>query len=208
MKALVPLASASLLVFAATACKQDLTVENSSNPDVAHVFATGPSIEATIGSAYQTVHNATSNQNLWPEALMHALEQYSSLNNFNMGVRVAIPRAPIVNSTGAPSVFTEFSALSRQSRLSVEALDALDKYVKSGQTLGTPAQDMRARAFGFFGAGTSLGWMAMIYDSAGVVNTGMPMSRRSRSPCWTARTRTQPIQSRAARAGSLSPRRG
>jgi hypothetical protein len=96
------------------------------------------------------------------------------LNNFNMGVRVAIPRAPIVNSNGSPSVFTEFSALSRQSRLSVEALDALDKYVKSGQTLGTPAQDMRARAFGFFGAATSLGWMGMIYDSAAVVGTGMP----------------------------------
>jgi hypothetical protein len=71
-------------------------------------------------------------------------------------------------------VFTEFSALSRQSRLSVEALDALDKYLKSGQTLGTPAQDMRARAFGFFGAATSLGWMALIYDSAAVVGTGMP----------------------------------
>jgi hypothetical protein len=174
MKSIVTLASASLLVIAATACKQDLTVENLGNPDVARVFATGPSIEATIASAYQTVHNATTNQALWPEALMHGLEQYSSLNNFNMGVRVAIPRAPIVNSNGSPSVFTEFSALSREARLAVEALDALDKYVKSGQTLGTAGQDMRARAFGFFGAATSLGWMALIYDSAAVVGTGMP----------------------------------
>lgn len=175
MKAIVPLASVSLLVIAATACKQDLTVENLSNPDVARVFATGPSIEATIASAYQTVHNSTSNQNLWPEALMHALEQYSSLNNFNMGVRVAIPRAPIVNSNGSPSVFTEFSALSREARLAVEALDALNAYLKvPGQTLGTPGQDARARAFGFFGAGASLGWLGMIYDSAAVVGLGMP----------------------------------
>jgi hypothetical protein len=175
MKRIVPLVSVSLLVIAATACKQDLTVENLGNPDVARVFSSGPSIEATIASSYQTVHNATSNQNLWPEALMHALEQYSSLNNFNMGVRVAIPRAPIVNSNGSPSVFSEFSSLSRESRLMVEALDALNAYLKvPGQTLGTTAQDLRARAFGYFGAATSLGWLAMIYDSAAVVSPGMP----------------------------------
>ncbi|MDB4874869.1 MAG: hypothetical protein JWM41_1315 [Gemmatimonadetes bacterium] len=174
MKAIHTLASAALLVIAATACNKDLTVENLSNPDVARVFATGASIEATIAAAYQTVHNGTTNQALWPETLMHSLEQYSSLNNFNMGVRVAIPRAPIVNSNGAPTVFTEFSALSRESRLSVEALDALDKYIKAGNTLGTHAQDLRARSFGFFGAAASLGWLAIIYDSAGIVSTGMP----------------------------------
>jgi hypothetical protein len=174
MKAIQTLVSAALLVLVAADCNNDLAVENLSNPDVARVFATGPSIEATIAAGYQTVHNGTTNQALWPEALMHSLEQYSSLNNFNMGVRVAIPRAPIVNSNGSPSVFTEFSALSREARLAVEALDALETYVKAGNTLGTHAQDIRARSFGFFVAGTSMGWLAMIYDSAGVVSTGMP----------------------------------
>jgi len=56
----------------------------------------------------------------------------------------------------------------------VNALDAHARLLKDGNTLGTPAQDLRARAFGGFVAGADLGWGAMIYDSAAVVNTGMP----------------------------------
>jgi hypothetical protein len=102
-----------------------------------------------------------------------ALESFSNLNNFNMGVRVAIPRPPIVNVNGAPSIFTEFTGLSKNARLSTNALDALDRLIKSGQTLGTHAQDLRGRSFAFFSAGTSLGWLGMIYDSAGIVGTNM-----------------------------------
>src|SRR5947208_5947042 len=167
----IPTLAASLLLIGA-ACR-DLTVENLSNPDIARVFATPASIEATIASGYQGTHNNTANQALWPETQMLGLETYSSLNNFNMGVRVAIPRPPISNANGSPSVFTEFSNLSKAARLMVNALDAHTKLVKGGNTLGTPAQDNRARAFGWFVAGTSLGWLAMIYDSAGVVGTGM-----------------------------------
>lgn len=175
MKATIKLASASLLIAAVAACNTDLGVQNLSNPDVARVFAVPASIEATIGSGYQTVHNAlTNNGNLMPEVEVLALESYSSLNNFNMGIRVAIPRLPIPNSNGSPSIFSEFSALSRGARLTVNAIDALAKLTKGGGTLGTPAQDLRARAFGYFVAGADLGWLAMIYDSAGIVAPGMP----------------------------------
>ena len=172
MKPIHTLASAMLLTIAA-ACRSDLTVENLSNPDIARVFATPASIEATIASGYQGTHNNVTNQALWPETQMLGLETYSSLNNFNMGVRVAIPRPPISNVNGSPSVFSEFSNLSKAARLMVNALDAHAKLTKAGNTLGTAAQDNRARAFGWFSAGTSLGWLALIYDSAGVVNTGM-----------------------------------
>ena len=53
-------------------------------------------------------------------------------------------------------------------------MDALSDLVKSGKTIGTVGKDLRARSFGFFVAGTSLGWLAMIYDSAGIVAPGMP----------------------------------
>lgn len=171
---LIPMCASVALMIIAAACRSDLTVENLSNPDIARVFATGASIEATIGSGYQSVHNATANQALWPETQMLGLETYSSLGNFNMGVRVAIPRPPISNSNGAPSVFSEFSNLSKQSRLMVNALDAHATLVKGGNTLGTVAQDVRARAFGWFASGVSLGWLGLIYDSAGVVGPGMP----------------------------------
>ncbi len=173
MNATSRIASASLLLVAAVACNSDLTVQNLSNPDVGRVFAVPASIEATIASGYQSTHNAITNNSLMPEVEVMALESYSSLNNFNMGIRVAIPRLPIPNSNGSPTVFNEFSALSRGARLTVNALDALTKLNASDKSLGTHAQDLRAKAFGFFVAGADLGWLAMIYDSAAVVKPGM-----------------------------------
>jgi hypothetical protein len=173
MKSISILASASLLVIAA-ACRSDLTVENLSNPDIERVFGTPASVEATIAAGYQTVHNSTSNQALWPETQMLGLETYSSLNNFNMGVRVSIPRNPLSNAVGSPSFNSEFTNTQKAARLMVNALDAHARLLKDGNTLGTPAQDLRARAFGWFVAGADLGWGAMIYDSAAVVSTGMP----------------------------------
>ncbi len=171
IRPVVVLTSLALLMTAA-ACR-DLLVENLSNPDIDRVFATPASIEATIGAGYQTIHNSTSNQALWPETQMLGLETYSSLNNFNMGVRVSIPRNPLSNALGSPSFFTEFTNFSKAGRLMVNALDAHARLLKAGKTLGTSAQDLRARAFGFFAAGCSLGWIAMIYDSAAVLGLGM-----------------------------------
>ena len=41
MKAIYKFASAAVLLIAAPACKPDLTVQDLSDPDIAHVFATG-----------------------------------------------------------------------------------------------------------------------------------------------------------------------
>jgi hypothetical protein len=177
MKKVIQLfASATLLALSASACDQRLSVEDLSDPDVARVFATGQSIESTIGAGYQTVHNALdpSSQADRPGVEVFGLESYSSLNNFNLGTRSAIPRLPINNVIGAPSIFSEYTAWSKEARLIINALNALDALVKSGKTIGTPAKDLRARSFGFFVAGTSLGWLAMAYDSAAIVGPGMP----------------------------------
>jgi hypothetical protein len=174
MKAIPLIASASLLVLSASACDQRLSVEDLSDPDVARVFATGQSIESTIGAGYQTVHNAIANTNDEPGVEVWGLESYSSLNNFNLGTRSAIPRLPINNVIGAPSIFSEFTALSKEARLIINAMNALDALVKAGKTTGTPARDLRARSFGFFVAGTSLGWNAIMYDSSAIVGPGMP----------------------------------
>jgi hypothetical protein len=173
MKAIRILISASLLAVTATSCDQNLGVENLSDPDIAKVFATGASIESTIGAGYQTVHNAISNQNNQPGVEVFGLESYSGLNNFNLGTRAAIPRLPINNVIGAPTIFNEFTSLAKEARLIVNAMDALDALVKGGKTIGSKGKDLRARSFGFFVAGTSLGWLGMIYDSAAIVAPGM-----------------------------------
>ena len=131
--------------------------KTSRDPDIGRVFATGASIESTIGAGYQTVHNAIANTNNQPGVEVFGLESYSSLNNFNLGTRAAIPRLPINNVIGAPSIFSEFTALAKEARLVVNAMDALSDLIKSGKTIGTTGKDLRARSFGFFVAGVSLG---------------------------------------------------
>ena len=131
MKAIQLIASASLLILSASACDQRLSVENLSDPDVSRVFATGQSIESTIGAGYQTVHNAMANTNDEPGVEVWGLESYSSLNNFNLGTRSAIPRLPINNVINSPSIFGEFTALSKEARLVINAMNALDALVKS-----------------------------------------------------------------------------
>jgi len=116
MKAIQILASASLLLLTASGCDQKLAVENLTDPDIQRVFATGASIESTIGAGYQTVHNAMANTNNQPGVEVFGLESYSQLNNFNLGTRAAIPRLPINNVVGAPSIFSEFTALPLQAR--------------------------------------------------------------------------------------------
>jgi hypothetical protein len=171
MKATLTLGAAAALLVAG--CGQNFGVEDLTDPDIARVFATGASIEATIGAGFQTVHNAMSNTDDQPGVEAFGLESYSSLNNFNLGTRSAIPRLPINNVIGAPSIFQEYTKLSKEARLIVNAMDALDALVKGGHTIGTPARDLRARSFGFFIAGMSEGWLALMYDSASIVTPGM-----------------------------------
>jgi hypothetical protein len=103
-------------------------------------------------------------------------ESYSALNNFNMGPRDAIPRAPIQNTPAASQALNgNFSGWSRAGRLQANALKQLDALIaENGQALATPAGDLRARALGFFNMGCTLGWLSLAYDSAGIINHIMP----------------------------------
>ncbi len=173
MKAIKLLASTALLMLFGSSCDQRLAVQNLTDPDIARVFATGQSIESTIGAGYQTVHNAMANTNNQPGVEVFGLESYSALNNFNLGTRAAIPRLPINNVIGAPSIFSEFTALSKEARLLINAMNALDELNKVNKGTGSAARDLRARSFGLFVTGISLGWLAVMYDSASIVTPGM-----------------------------------
>lgn len=165
------------LAFAATAC-DDLVVENQNVPDVERVFATPASIEQTIASSYQACHNGhVQNADVNAQLLTMSLESYSQLNNFFMGPRGGIPRSPVTNIRGTDGThFGPFSRFQRAARLAANAVNALDrlKAPPTNGTLGSAGQDARARAFGFFGIGCSQGFLALTYDSAGVIVTGMP----------------------------------
>ena len=165
--------ASAVLVLGLAACKDALVVENLSDPDIERVFSTPQAVQQTIGSNFQACHNAVSNTNVAPQLAMLGLETYSQLNNFNMGARSSIPRSAITNYRGAPSIFADYSALSRAARLGANALDALDKLLEEGKTLGSPAQNLRARSFAFFTIACNMGWLGMVYDSAAIVGPGM-----------------------------------
>ena len=177
MKATLKLALASLAALAAAACQDTLDVTNVNNPDVERVFALPSTIEQTIGTGYQSCRNENYNSDRLQQMETMSLESYSQLNNFSMGPRGGIPRAPILSNRTAPSNFSPFSGLSRGARTAVNAIAALDKLREaagSQPALGTFAQDLRTRAWGFFVAACNMGYNALIYDSSAVVTVGMP----------------------------------
>lgn len=170
--------TASTLLLAATAaCDNSLAVDNANNPDVARVFAQPATIEQTIGTGYQQCRNAYQQNTTETQLLVLSLESYSQLNNFSMGVRVGIPRTPIVNSRGGPGTgepFDTFSLLSRLSRQLANGLTSLDKIRKEQPTLVTDGLFARVKSFGFFGVACALGNLSTLFDSVGVVGPGMP----------------------------------
>lgn len=176
MHKLVRFASLAAAGVAMGACENALVVDNKNNPDVDKVFELPATIEQTLGSGYQQCRNTvTGAGNLFQQMATMSGESYSQLNNFSMGPVGGIPRGPIQNTRGADfGIFTEFSQLSRQARTLSNALSALATLKENNGSLGTPAQDLRAKAWGFFTVACNLGYLAAIYDSAGIVRPGMP----------------------------------
>ena len=163
-------------VIALAGCGDRLTVDNLTQPDIAQVLASASAIEQTIGSGYQSCHNAVEtggDGQLLPQMAALSLEGYAAVANFGIGLRVGIPRGVVFNALNSFPINGDFVRLSLGGRLAASAVDALDRLTARGATLGTPAQDVRARAFGFFAVGCHQGWLAMSYDSAGVVTPRM-----------------------------------
>lgn len=160
------------LVVVVGGCRDPLLAKNLNNPDVIRVFAQPASIEQTIAGAYQVCRNVgIGGTDMYQQLSTMALENYSQLNNFSMGPRGAIPRSPILNNKSTSQALAgTFSAWHRNARLVSNAVAALDRLTRNGGTLGTPAQNLRARAWGFFAIGCNLGWLAASYDSAAAVD--------------------------------------
>jgi hypothetical protein len=165
------LIAASVLVLAFMACKDTLVVQDVTDPDRDRALGRPADVEAFIGSTYAQVQNATlggSNDDLQTAMQVMGMENTSALANFAMGPRGAIPRTPIENtrnSTGSAGDYRDFVVLHRAARMAVIGIARLKVL-----TLGSPAQDARARAFARFVQGVALGDLALAYDSASIVS--------------------------------------
>lgn len=172
MRRILPVAC----VIGLAACGDRLSVANVTEPDIERIFANPTTIEETIRGGYQSCHNAVEtggDGQLLAQMAALSLEGYAAFANFGIGLRVGIPRDVILNALNSFPIHRDFVRLSLGGRLAASAVDALDRLTARGGTLGTPAQDIRARAFGHFAIGCHQGWLAMVYDSAGIVTPRM-----------------------------------
>lgn len=154
-----------------TACQTDLIVDNQNNPDVARVLAKPGDVEATIANSYGQMHQAAFgvNGSITPSLLTMSFENASSLANFQMGPRGAIPRIAITNTRGNAAEGenqVQFTRLARAARVAANGIVSLNR---PNFTIGTPERDQRARAFAYLVMGAANGSAALAYDSISVV---------------------------------------
>ena len=163
---------AGLLLMVALACKDALVVEDQNDPDRNRALGRPADVESFIGATYAQIQNATlggSNDDLQTQLQVMGMENTSALANFAMGPRGAIPRTPIENtrnSTGDAGNYRDFVVLHRAARMATIGIGAMNRL----GTLGSPAQDARARSFARFVQGVAYGNLALTYDSASLVS--------------------------------------
>ena len=160
-------------------CEPDtqLNVVNPNSADVNRALGKPADVEALIsGSFGSTIRGmfGSTNDNVQNQMMVMANESYSGLANFAMGPRAAIPRSLVINTVGnsvASGNTKEFSQLATAAK---QASIGVGTIGTNGFTLGSTAQDLRARAFGNFVMGLSQGVVALIYDSATIITGQSP----------------------------------
>lgn len=161
-----------------TACGDKLNVTNLNNPDVARAYATPAGVEGVIaGLGVQVFNTQRATESVNTQSKILAGETFASVANFGMAARAQIPRSIISNELGNDNQtgnLANFNQFSRVSRTASNAIAALDRIVAGGGTLGSTAQNARAKAFAFYVLGQALGNLSLAYDSAAIVTPATP----------------------------------
>src|SRR5712664_4474094 len=123
--------AASVLALTFMACKDALVVQDVTDPDRDRALGRPADVETFIGSTYAQVQNATlggSNDDLQTQLQVMGMENTSSLANFAMSPRGAIPRTQIDNTrggTGSDGNYRDFLVLHRAARMAAWGVGAM-----------------------------------------------------------------------------------
>ncbi|MEO7455577.1 MAG: hypothetical protein ABIY52_04900 [Gemmatimonadaceae bacterium] len=149
----------------------ELKVDNPNQPETQRVLASPVDIESLLGNYYRRWHEGLyrTTGNVGLMAMVQSFEDFSSLSNNCMGQRVTIPRPANDNSIGNGCKDEQLRIYTIENEVARVSSSILATLEQPGFTLGTPAQDLRGKAFGQFLRGVSLGYLAMVYDSSAVV---------------------------------------
>lgn len=176
-KLVLPLVASGALAGLA-ACGDGLEVTNYNNPDVARAYATPAGVEGVIaGLGVQVFNTQRATESVNTQAKILAGETFASVANFGMAARAQIPRSLISNELGNDNQsgnLANYNQFSRVARTAANAIQAVNRLGQSGQTIGSPAQDARAKAFAFYILGQALGNLSLAYDSAAIVTPAVP----------------------------------
>lgn len=154
----------------------DMAVQNPNQPETERVLATPADVENLLGTQYLRWHIAFhgSLSNVWGMATVQSLENFTSLANNGMGARINIPRASNDNSVGNSFATEQRRTYFIHGEVTRIASNVLARLAAgTGFSLGSQAQDNRARAFAEFMRGLGHGYLALVYDSAAVVTEAM-----------------------------------
>ncbi|HEY9385267.1 MAG TPA: hypothetical protein VIP80_17285 [Gemmatimonadales bacterium] len=162
------------------ACK--LEVINPNSPTTIQVKATPADLETFLGTQYRRIHAALygTTANVWGMMQVQSFENFSTLSNNCQGQRVSIPRAGNDNSVGNTCFSEQNRIYFQASEVGRAVSDGLRK-MDEGLTFGTPEQDFRNRAFAEFVRGLALGYLALVYDSAGITTPDDPVTAQGTS---------------------------
>jgi hypothetical protein len=149
----------------------ELRVDNPNQPETERVLASPVDIESLLGNYYRRWHEGLyrNTGNIGLMAMVQSFEDFSSLSNDCMGQRVTIPRPANDNSIGNGCKDQQLRIYTIENEVARVSSSILGRLEAPGFTLGSPAQDLRAKAFGQFLRGISLGYLALVYDSSAVV---------------------------------------
>ncbi|MGV3709611.1 MAG: hypothetical protein ACO1Q7_12290 [Gemmatimonas sp.] len=165
---------------ALSGCADQLDVKNPNDPDVARAYASPALVEGVISGLAVSIFNAErASESINTQAKILSGENFSPLANFGMATRAAVPRVLISNELGnemQTGNLANWTSFSIAARTGANALKALDILLASGQSLGSPAQNARARAFAWFMIGHAQGNLALGYDSVAIVGPNLASS--------------------------------
>ncbi len=165
-------AALAVTVVGLAACKDEsLAVVNPNQGDTKRVLGSPNDAEALLGTYYRRwssgVYGTTGD--LQGMANVMSFMNYSSLANNCQNARAPFAGATNSNAPGNVCGGEQNLMYSRMGEVMRVASSYLGQ-VKAGLTLGTPARDNRAKAFAEFLRGMSLGYTALMHDSATVIS--------------------------------------
>lgn len=161
------------------ACSGDsLNVVNVNDPDVARAYATPAGVEGVVaGLGVQLNNTQRATESVNTQARILSGENIASVANFGMAARSQVPRSVISNELGNDNQagnLANFNQFSRVTRTASNAIAAVNRLIAGGNTIGSPAQDARAKAFAYLILGQALGNLSLAYDSAAIVTPVTP----------------------------------